>query len=118
MESIKSYKDLEVWKKSMVMVKEIYDNTKDFPIEEKFGLMSQMRRAAVSIPSNISEGFRRGHTRECPQFLRISLGSCGELETQVILAKDLGFIKEEKEKHFLDSIDHISAMLTNLIKKL
>ena len=118
MYEINSYKDLDVWKKSMDMVKEIYENTKDFPSEERFGLMSQMRRAAVSIPSNIAEGFRRGHTKECPQFLRISLGSCGELETQAILAKRLGFIKEENEKYFLESINHISAMLTNLIKKL
>lgn len=80
------YKDLEVWKQSMVLVTEVYQATGDFPKEELFGLVSQMRRAAVSIPSNIAEGCGRKNTKEYIQFLYISKGSLFELETQIEIA--------------------------------
>lgn len=80
------YKDLEVWKQSMVLVTEVHQATGDFPKEELFGLVSQMRRAAVSIPSNIAEGCGRKNTKEYIQFLYISKGSLFELETQIEIA--------------------------------
>ncbi|MDO8619883.1 MAG: four helix bundle protein [bacterium] len=85
----RSYKDLIVWQKSVALVIEVYKLTESFPRNEQFGLTSQMRRAAVSIPSNIAEGKLRGHTKECRQFFFISFGSGGELETQVEIAKHL-----------------------------
>jgi four helix bundle protein len=78
-----------------------------------------MRRCAVSVPSNVAEGFRRRHSKEFKQFLNIALGSLAELETQTIITRELGYLKnEEEEKHILDFIDHISRMTTNLLKKL
>ena len=87
-----NYKDLRVWQYSRALVKEVYLLTQAFPIEEKFGLTSQMRRAAVAVPSNISEGSGRQHPRDTIQFLVVARGSLYELETQCYLAFDLGFI--------------------------
>ncbi len=115
---IKSYKDLEVWQKSIILVKEIYKLTENFPKEEQFGIISQMRRCAVSIPSNISEGKSRQYVNEYIQFLYIALGSCAELETQIIIAKELSFTKQTEVDLFSEKIDHISRMIRNLIKGL
>lgn len=92
---IKSYKDLEVWKISMDLIKKIYLVTKDFPKDEIYGLVNQMRRCAVSIPSNIAEGKMRQHTNEYIQFLYISLGSCAELETQITISSELRYISHD-----------------------
>jgi four helix bundle protein len=89
------HKQLEVWKKSMDLVVEVYQITKSFPDAEKFGLTSQMRRAAVSIPSNIAEGAARKGDKELLQFLYIAIGSLSELETQYLIAVRLEFIKIE-----------------------
>lgn len=86
---LKSHKELIVWQKSIRLVKEIYILTGNFPQNEIYGLISQMRRAAVSIPSNIAEGYSRKNIKEYLQFLRISYGSGAELETQIIITKDL-----------------------------
>lgn len=115
---IKSYKDLEVWQKSIQLVKEIYRITKTFPKEEQFGLISQMRRCAISIPSNISEGKTRHYGNEYIQFLYIALGSCSELNTQLIIAKELNIIKQTELDLLSERIDHISRMSRNLIKSL
>ncbi|MCK4810139.1 MAG: four helix bundle protein [Candidatus Omnitrophica bacterium] len=115
---MRRFRDLRVWKKGIELVKEIYKTTKSFPKEEQYGLSSQMRRCAISIPSNIAEGFRRKHNKEYKQFLNISLGSCAELETQVIITKELSYIKEDKENELTEIIDHICRMITNLAKKL
>lgn len=93
-EKIKNFKDLRIWQKGIEVVKDIYILTKKFPKEELYGLTSQMRRSAVSIPSNIAEGFRRYHNKEYKQFLYITLGSCAELETQIIIANELDYINE------------------------
>lgn len=93
--SIESYRDLEVWRKGRTLVKTIYDQTRNFPEEERFGLVSQMRRAAVSIPSNIAEGWGRHYPAEFVQFLRRANGSLAELETQLILCGDLEFLALE-----------------------
>ena len=80
-EKIKSFKDLRIWQKGMEIITDIYTLTKKFPKEELFSLTSQLRRSAISIPSNIAEGFKRFHNKEYKQFLFITLGSCAELET-------------------------------------
>jgi len=84
-EKIKNFQDLRIWQKGIEVVKDIYTLTKNLPKEELYGLTSQMRRSAVSIPSNIAEGFRRYHNKEYKQFLYIAMGSCAELETQIII---------------------------------
>ena len=115
---IKSYKDLDVWKKSVKLVKKIYIVTKGFSKDELYGLVNQMRRCAVSIPSNIAEGWARQHTNEYIQFLYIALGSSAELETQVIISKELSYMNEKTELELLEEIDHISRMTKNIVKSL
>jgi len=89
---IMNHKELDVWKESMLLAKEVYLLTKGFPKEELYGITSQIRRASVSVPSNIAEGAARSSDKEFIQFLYISLGSISELETQLLLSRDLGFI--------------------------
>ena len=115
---IKNFRDLEVWKLGKEIVSDIYRITQDFPKEELYGLTAQMRRAAISIPSNISEGFNRFHNREYRQFLFITLGSCAELETQIEVAHDLGYFQKDIYDTLLEKLDHESRMIRNLIKKL
>ena len=110
------HKDLEAWKKSIDLVKDIYSITKDFPSSEQFGLVSQMRRAAVSIPSNLAEGLARFSDKDCTRFIDISLGSLAELETQIIIAKELNFIKENQA--LLEKIKKVNALLIGLRKYL
>jgi four helix bundle protein len=115
---IKTYRDLDIWKAGIGLVKDIYKLTEKFPKHEMYGLVSQMRRSAISIPSNVAEGFRRYHNKEYKQFLYISLGSCAELETQITIAKELGYIQESIEAELLERLDHICRMISNLLKKL
>ena len=115
---IKTYRDLDIWNSGIQIVKDIYEITENFPKYELYGLTSQMRRAGISIPSNIAEGFRRYHNKEYKQFLYVSLGSCAELETQITISKELEYISEEKEAFLLEKTDHLSRMIMNLIKKL
>lgn len=93
-EKVKSYKDLLIWQKGIELIKEVYQIVKKFPREETYVLSDQLRRAAISIPSNIAEGQARHHTPEFKQFLYISLGSLAELNTQLIIAKELGYARE------------------------
>jgi len=118
MEKIKSFKQLNIWQKGIEIVKDVYLLTKKFPKEELYGLSSQMKRAAISIPSNVAEGFKRYHNKEYSQFLYIALGSIGELETQIIIAQELGFITKEELNNISEKIDHISRMISSLINKL
>ena len=112
---IKTHKDLDVWKEAMKLAKEVYTLTARFPKEEMYGLSSQIRRASVSIPSNIAEGAARGSSKDFSRFLYISLGSLAELETQLLLAVDLGFI----DNNALDeSVQKVRRMLVGLIKSL
>jgi four helix bundle protein len=92
---VKSYKDLGVWQKAVALVVETYQKTSRFPDSEKFGLTSQLRRAAASIPANIAEGWGRGSTREYVQFLLIARGSLMELETHLIVSQKLSYLSEE-----------------------
>jgi four helix bundle protein len=93
---IQSYRDLKVWQAGRSLAKQVYLLTRELPSEEKFGLISQMRRAAVSIPSNIAEGWARHYPSEFIQFLRTANGSLAELETQLALSLDLQFVAEAK----------------------
>ncbi len=115
---IKSYKDLNIWKRSIGVVEDIYKITKNFPKEEIYGLAGQLRRSAVSIPSNIAEGFARFSNKEYRQFLFISLGSCAELSTKNIIALRLDYLESKESEQLLNEIDEISKMSMSLIKKL
>ena len=115
-EVLKSHKDLEVYKESMNLVEDIYRITKDFPAEEKFGLISQMRRASISIVSNIAEGAARKNTKEYIQFLYISLGSLSEIETQLEVSKRLEYYESNDEMN--KRINYINSMLSGLITSL
>lgn len=115
---IRSYRDLDIWSKGIGIVKDVYKSTERFPKQETYGLSSQMRRAAVSIPSNIAEGFRRYHNKEYKQFLYIALGSCAELETQITIAKELKYMTVNEEAILLEKLDHLCRMTSSLIKKL
>ena len=117
-EGIKKFKDLRIWQKGIEVVTDIYILTKKFPKEELYGLTSQIRRSAISIPSNIAEGFRRYHNKEYKQFLYITLGSCAELETPIAIANNLKYITEDEEIELTEKLDHICRMTTNLIKRL
>ena len=115
MEEMKSHRDLDVWKEAMALVKEVYKLTASLPRSELYGLSAQLRRAAVSVPSNIAEGAARESRKEFAQFLYIALGSLSEVETQILLAKDLfgcdsGALEE--------SLDRVRKMLIGLIKSL
>ncbi|MCL5439103.1 MAG: four helix bundle protein [Patescibacteria group bacterium] len=118
---IKSYKDLIVWQKSMQLVKEVFILTSKFPKSETYGLTSQMRRAAVSIPSNIAEGYGRKSPKEYSQFYSIAYGSALELETQVIIAKELEFLKSEfftKIDQLLQEVSKMLNVMTRTMKQL
>ena len=115
---VKDYKDLKVWQKGIEIVDRVYTLTAKFPKEELYGLTLQMRKASVSIPSNVSEGFVRGHTNEYRQFLRVSLGSCAELDTQSIIANRRKYITKQELDDLAEDLNHESRMLVNLIKTL
>lgn len=108
---IRTHEDLVVWKKSMDLVVEIYNLTKYFPEEEKFGLVSQMRRCAISIPSNIAEGRRRGSKNDFVRFLFIAFGSAAELETQLEISFRLNYVSNSK-------IIKVKELLTEVLKML
>ena len=114
-ENIKTHKDLEVWKKAMDMVENIYSITTKFPKEEQYGLVSQIRRAAVSVPSNIAEGAARNSDKEFIQYLYISMGSLSEIETQLLIAGRIGILNK---KNILDEIGSIRKMTAGLIRHL
>jgi len=115
---MKTHKDLDVWNKAMDFVIFLYKKTKDFPKDELYSLTNQMRRAAVSIPSNIAEGASRQSTKEYIQFLYIARGSASELETQLILSKELTYITEEDFTILNQNLVDIAKMLTGLINYL
>jgi len=118
MELSKSYKDLEVWKKSIELVAEVYKATEKFPASEQYGLVNQMQRAAVAIPSNIAEGQKRGHPKEFLQFLYISYGSGAELETQIEICKRLPKLKDLGYTQAEALLQEVMKMLNVLIRSL
>jgi four helix bundle protein len=112
------YKKLKIWQESVSLSIEIYKVTKLFPDEEKFGLISQLRRASISIPSNIAEGSKRGTKKDFISFLRIALGSAAELETQIFIAYQLDFIHEKEYKELNSSLEKNIGMLDSFIKSI
>lgn len=115
---MQSYKDLIVWQKSITLVTELYSVTEKFPKSEIFGLTSQTRRAGVSIPANISEGYARKHKAEYLQFLRIAFSSGAELETHLLIAKNLNFVKDGSILKANELLDEVMRMLNKLISTL
>ena len=113
-----SYKDLIVWQKGIILVKQIYRLTKDFPNDEKFGLISQMRRVAVSIPSNIAEGQVRRITPDFIRFISMAVGSLAELNTQIIIAFELEYCKNDNVDEIFSMIDELRRMLNALRRTL
>jgi len=115
MPSTTSFRDLEVWQESMTLVEEIYELSKSFPREELFGLTSQLRKAAVSIPSNIGEGARRKRRRVTLNHYDIALGSQGEVEVQLEVAKRLGFCSSSDYARLQERVERVGKMLNGLI---
>ena len=116
--AIKNFRELDIWQFGKDISLIIYQVTSNFPNEETYGLASQMRRASVSVPSNIAEGFNRFHNKEYKQFLYISLGSCAELETQLEISHELGYLGRKDFEAIIEKINTVSKMTRNLIKKL
>lgn len=115
---IKSYRDLEVWQKAIDLVVDAYHLTSTFPKDEKYGLTSQIRRASVSVPSNIAEGHSRGYTNEYLHHIAIAQGSLAELETQLEIALRLNYIKHSRLGELLAKTSEIGRILTGLKKSL
>jgi four helix bundle protein len=114
---VKSYRDLNVWKAAVELVICVYRRTEKFPKHEVFGLAGQIQRSAVSIPSNVAEGHARASDKEFHHFLSISLGSLAELETQLIIAEKLDYIKSESMNELLAKSDELGKMLKSLQKR-
>lgn len=115
---MKTHKDLDAWKFNVDLVTLVYEMTADFPRNEIFGLTNQMRKASISIPSNIAEGAARNSTKEFIHFLYISLGSQQELDTQILIAKNLKFITEDQYNEIYKAIEKVGKLLHGLIKYL
>ncbi len=113
---MRTHKDLNVWQESIKLVTLIYERTKSFPNDELFALTSQIKRSAISIPSNISEGAAREYNKEYLRFLFIAQGSVAELDTQIIIANNLGYLGETDYAQIIDKLAEIRKMLAGLIK--
>lgn len=111
---IKNYRDLIVWGKARELVKSVYILTKNFPKEEVYGLTAQLKRAVISVPSNIAEGHSRGGTKDYIHFISIAIGSLAEVETQILLSVDLEFIKESDSTEIIGQIHALQRMLHKL----
>lgn len=116
--TITNYKDLEVWQKAMELVVQCYQITKGFPVNEVYGLASQLKRAAVSVPANIAEGRSRQHNKEFIQYISIAYGSLAELETHIEIAKRLGYITTDTAVELNDKTSIIGRMLNGLRRSL
>ena len=116
--TVKSYRDLVAWQRARELVKETYLLTAEFPVGERFGLVGQMDRAAVSIPSNIAEGYGRATTQDYLHFLRIARGSAYELETQLVLAEDLGLCAQTASSKTVVTLQEVIRLLQGLIAAL
>jgi four helix bundle protein len=115
-ENVKNYKDLIAWQKAMLLVKNVYSLSQHFPKDELFGLTSQIKRAVVSVPSNIAEGSSKKSTADFIRFLNIAYGSLAEVETQIEIAEMLGFINKQEEIY--KQVDEIAKIISGLINSL
>ena len=116
--AVQRYQYLAAWQEARSLVREIYVLTKSFPSDERFGLTSQIRRSAVSVPSNIAEGYGRGSKNDYSRFLRIARGSLFEIETQLVLAHDLGYITDEARVAVQQQIDKVARPLWGLTRSI
>ena len=114
MDKVHGHRDLMAWQKSMALVTEIYRLTSDFPQRELYGLVSQLRRAAVSVPSNLAEGHARNSRKEFHHFIGQARGSLAEIETQVEIARNLGYLSIEQASELLERIAEVGRILTGL----
>jgi four helix bundle protein len=117
-QEVRSYKDLVAWQKSVALVSEVYRASQKFPKEEIFGLMSQIRRAAVSVPSNIAEGHARTSKKEFQYFLSNARGSLAELETQLTIAHQLAYVDKTTINQLLEQLSELGRILTGLLASL
>ena len=115
---MKTHRDLKVWSDSIKFVTKLYEITNDYPKNELYGITSQIRRAAISIPSNIAEGAARNSKKEFNNFLSIALGSASELETQLIISKNLNYLKKEIAESLIIELNSIQKMIHGLMKSL
>ena len=115
MGEINSYRDLDVWKQSRQLVKSVYQLSRSFPKEEQFGLTNQLRRAAISVPSNIAEGSGRNHSKDSIQFFFIARGSLYEIETQLIISFDLEYISDSHLKEVLEQVTRCKKLINGFI---
>ncbi len=115
---MKNFKDLQVWQKAHQLTLSVYKNTKNFPLDEKYGLTSQMRRSASSIAANIAEGCGRNGDAELARYLQIAMGSASELEYHILLAHDLKILETNSNNKLTDRVLEVKKMLASLIKKL
>ena len=113
-----NYNNLQIWQQAMDLVEEIYKLTASFPIEEKFGLVSQMTRAAVSIPSNIAEGAGRNSDKDFAHFISIAIGSLYELNTQIVLSERLGYINQTQSQELQKKLDNLQRKSVSFKSKL
>ena len=115
---IKTYRDLGVWQKSMSLVTDVYKGTRGFPKSETYGLVSQIRRCSVSIPSNIAEGYGRSSTKDYIHFLRIATSSLYELQTQLEISKNMDYLDKESFDKLYESSREIERMITSMTRKI
>ena len=115
---IKTYRDLKVWQKGIELVKEVYALTRKFPQYEIYALANQLQRSVVSVPSNVAEGQARKHTGEFRQFLHTALGSLAEVDTQTIIAYELGYITKQEADNIAQRVIELQKMLHTLIARL
>ncbi len=115
---MRDFRELKVWEKAHLLTLQIYGNTKKFPSDERFGLTVQLRRAAASVPTNIAEGCGRESERELARFMSIAAGSASEVEYQVLLARDLKYIKDETYRELNQKVNEVKRMLNSFIQKL
>ena len=113
---MRNFKELDIWKESRILVKDIYLLTNSLPQDEKFGLISQIKRCVISIPSNISEGSAKDSQKDFLRYLQISLGSSFELETHLLLCIDLELVTIENTKNHLDTVERLQKRISSLIK--
>ena len=113
MSVIKTHKELEIWKRGMRFVSQVYELTSGYPTEERYGLTAQTRRSAVSFPGNIPEGAGRSSRKDFVHFLHISLGSLSELETQLLIAQNLGYLRRSE---LLEEVEELRKMTSSFIK--
>jgi len=116
--SVRSYQDLDIWKKSMLLTKHIYQITENFPSTERYRLTDQLCRAAISVPSNIAEGSSRKSTKEFIRYIHIAYGSLAEMETQLLLACELGYLKQPLIQQHCKEISELGKMMNGLLKTL